>query len=251
MSGNGSSAAPRRLTFRILRYNPQEPGSVPRMQAYELEEADGMTLFLALNEIREKQEPSLMFDFVCRAGICGSCAMLIDGQPRLACRTLTQDLGTEITLAPLPGFELVADLSVNTGKWMRGMSERLETWVHAKELELDLTRLEERMDPDVAEQIYELDRCIECGCCVAGCATAQMRPGFVGAVGLSKIARFRLDPRDERTDADYYELVGDEDGVFGCMSLLGCQDVCPKNLPLQTQIAYLRRQMAKRGFHRG
>jgi fumarate reductase iron-sulfur subunit len=78
-----------------------------------------------------------------------------------------------------------------------------------------------------------------------------MRPGFVGAVGLSKIARFRLDPRDERTDADYYELVGDEDGVFGCMSLLGCHDVCPKNLPLQTQIAYLRRQMAKRGFHRG
>ncbi len=251
MSGNASSTTPRRLTFRILRYNPQEPGSVPRMQAYELEEADGMTLFLALNEIREKQEPSLMFDFVCRAGICGSCAMLIDGRPRLACRTLTKDLGTEITLAPLPGFELVADLSVNTGKWMRGMSERLETWVHAKEIELDLSRLEERMDPDVAEQIYELDRCIECGCCVAGCATAQMRPGFVGAVGLSKIARFRLDPRDERKDADYYELVGDEDGVFGCMSLLGCQDVCPKNLPLQTQIAYLRRQMAKRGFSRG
>jgi fumarate reductase iron-sulfur subunit len=251
VSGNASSATPRRLTFRILRYNPQEPGSVPRLQAYELEEADGMTLFLALNEIREKQEPSLMFDFVCRAGICGSCAMLIDGRPRLACRTLTKDLGTEITLAPLPGFELVADLSVNTGKWMRGMSERLETWVHAREPDLDLSRLEERMDPDVAEQIYELDRCIECGCCVAGCATAQMRPGFVGAVGLSKIARFRLDPRDERKDADYFELVGDEDGVFGCMSLLGCQDVCPKNLPLQTQIAYLRRQMAKRGFSRG
>ena len=210
-----------------------------------------MTLFIALNEIREKQDPSLVFDFVCRAGICGSCAMLINGRPGLACRTQTKNLGLEIMLAPLPGFELIADLAVNTGKWMRGMSERLETWVHTREQELDLTRLEERMDPELAEKIYELDRCIECGCCIAGCATAQMRPGFVGAVGLSKIARFRLDPRDARTDAEYYELVGDDNGVFGCMSLLGCQDVCPKDLPLQARIAYVRRQMAKQGFTRG
>ena len=65
---------PVELKISVLRYNPQEPGSVPRMQTYELEEADGMTLFIALNEIREKQDPSLQFDFVCRAGICGSCA---------------------------------------------------------------------------------------------------------------------------------------------------------------------------------
>jgi len=125
----------RRLTLRILRYNPQDPGSVPHLQAYELDEAEGMTLFIALNEIREKQDASLQFDFVCRAGICGSCAMVIDGRPTLACRTLTKDLGTEITLAPLPVFELIADLSVNTGKWMRAMSERLEAWVHLKEEE--------------------------------------------------------------------------------------------------------------------
>ena len=86
-----------------------------------------MTLFIALMEIREKQDPSLQFDFVCRAGICGSCGMMINGRPTLACRTLTKDLGTEISLAPLPVFELIGDLSVDTGKWMRGMSERLET----------------------------------------------------------------------------------------------------------------------------
>src|SRR6266516_6578978 len=116
----------RKVRINVLRYNPQEPGSVPRMQAYELEEADGMTLFIALNEIREKQDPSLQFDFVCRAGICGSCAMVINGRPGLACRTLTRNLGPEITLAPQPVSELIADLSVNTGKWMRAMSERLE-----------------------------------------------------------------------------------------------------------------------------
>ena len=169
--------------------------------------------------------------------------MMINGRPSLACRTVTKNLGTETTPAPLPVFELIGDLSVNTGKWMRAMSERLQTWVHAKQDEVDFKRIEQPMDADLAEKIYELDRCIECGCCVAGCGTARMREDFVGAVGLNKIARFRLDPRDARTDEDYYELIGDDSGVFGCMSLLACHDVCPKNLPLSTQLAFMRRKM--------
>ena len=240
--------ARRRLTFHILRYNPQDPGSSPRMQAYELEEADSMTLFIALNEIRERHDPSLQFDFVCRAGICGSCGMMINGRPGLACRTLTKELPAETTLAPLPVFELIGDLSVNTGKWMRSMSERLATWVHQKNPDVDLRRIEERMEPELAEQIYLLDRCIECGCCVAACGTARMREDFVGAVGLNRIARFRLDPRDTRDDGAYYELIGDDQGVFGCMSLLACHDLCPKDLPLQTQIAFMRRKMITQGF---
>ena len=238
-----STGQPRRLTIKILRCKPADPQSMPHLQAFEIEEADGMTLFIALNEIRSTQDASLQFDFVCRAGICGSCAMLIDGRPGLACRTLTRDLGDHVTLAPLPFFELIGDLSVNTGKWMRGTSERLQTWIH-NSATVDLDALEQRMEPELAEAIYELDRCIECGCCIAGCGTAQMREKFVGAVGLNKIARFRLDPRDTRSDDDFYELIGDDDGIFGCMSLLGCHDICPKQLPLQTQIAYLRRKMA-------
>jgi fumarate reductase iron-sulfur subunit len=240
--------SPRKLAISILRFNPQERGSVPRMQTFEIEEAENMTLFIALSEIREKQDPSLQFDFVCRAGICGSCGMLINGRPTLACRTLTKDLDTEISLAPLPVFELIADLSVDTGKWMRGMSERLETWVHTNGENADLRRLEEKMEPALAEKIYELDRCIECGCCVAACGTARMREDFVGAVGLNKIARFRLDPRDRRSDKEFYELIGDDNGVFGCMSLLACHDFCPKNLPLSTQIAFLRRKMIGVGW---
>jgi len=157
-------------------------------------------------------------------------------------------VGTSIPWIALPVFELIADLSVNTGKWMRAMSERLETWLHMKEQEVDLGRLEEKMEPELAEKIYELDRCIECGCCVAACGTVRMRPDFVGAVGLNKIARFRLDPRDRRDDADFYELVGDDNGVFGCMSLLGCHDMCPKELPLATQIAFLRRKLVAVGW---
>ena len=237
--------AARTLRIQVLRHNPRDPDSQPHLQTFEVEEADAMTLFIALNEIRERQDPSLQFDFVCRAGICGSCGMIINGRPGLACRTLTKDLPEQITLAPLPAFELIGDLSVNTGKWMRGMSERLETWVHSQALErLDINAMEATMEPELAEQIYELERCIECGCCVAACGTARMREDFVGAVGLNQITRFRLDPRDERSDAAFYELVGDESGVFGCMTLLGCEDMCPKDLPLATQIAFLRRRMA-------
>src|SRR6185503_19970318 len=147
-------AANRTLTLQILRYNPQEPDSTPRMQRYDLEEADGMTLFIALNELRERQDPSLQFDFVCRAGICGSCGMMINGKPGLACRTLTTQVVPEVTLAPLPVFELIGDLSVNTGKWMRSMIERLATWVHLKDGEVDLARIEEAMEPELAEKIY-------------------------------------------------------------------------------------------------
>ncbi|MBL8307800.1 MAG: fumarate reductase iron-sulfur subunit [Rubrivivax sp.] len=243
------AAVSRKLQIRVLRCNPKRPEVEPHWQTYELDDAPGLTLFIALTEIREKLDPTLQFDFVCRAGICGSCAMLVNGRPQLACRVLTAPLGPVVTLAPLPVFELIGDLSVNTGKWMRGMSERVQAWVHSQEgAERSLDRLEERMDPTLAEQIYELDRCIECGCCVAACGTARMRPDFVGAVGLNKIARFRLDPRDERTDEDFYELVGNDDGVFGCMSLLGCQDLCPKQLPLATQIAFIRRKLASIGW---
>jgi fumarate reductase iron-sulfur subunit len=245
---NAGGQPGRKLQIQVLRHNPQRRGSVPHWQSYQLEEADGMTLFIVLNEIREKLDPSLQFDFVCRAGICGSCAMVIDGRPGLACKTLTKNLGATITLAPLPFFELIGDLSVNTGKWMRQMSERLHGWLEMKDESPDLGRIEQTMDPALAEQIYELDRCVECGCCVAACGTARMREDFVGAVGINRVARFRLDPRDARSDADWYDLIGNDDGVFGCMSLLACHDLCPKDLPLQTQIGYLRRAMVRQGL---
>ena len=241
--------SPRILKISILRFDPNDPEDFPHMETFEIEEADGMTLFIALNEIREHHDNSLKFDFVCRAGICGSCSMLVNGKPTLACRTLTSKMDAEIRLAPLPLFELIGDLSIYTGKWMRYLNKHLETWIHDKEQELNVDKLEEKMDPDLADEIYELDRCVECGCCVAGCGTIQMRQEFVGAVGLNKIARYHLDPRDKRSDEDYYELIGNEDGVFGCMTLLGCEDVCPKDLPLQSKIAYLRRMMIKTGIN--
>ena len=234
----------RKITIKALKYNPLSKISKPHFASYELEETPGMTLFVALTQIREKFDPGLSFDFVCRAGICGSCGMLVNGKPKLACRTLTKDYESGvIELMPLPVFSLIKDLSVNTGKWMANMDKRVESWIHTTK-QTDISKLEEKVDPELAQKTFELDRCVECGLCVAACGTAIMRSDFLGAVGLNRIARFHQDPLDERTDEDFYELIGDDSGVFGCMSLLGCEDVCPKHLPLQNQIAFIRRKMA-------
>ncbi|AQS38220.1 succinate dehydrogenase subunit B [Shewanella psychrophila] len=235
----------RTLTFNIFRYDPQEVGDKPKIVQYQIEETPGMTVFIALNMLREHQDTSLQFDFVCRAGICGSCAMVINGLPTLACRTLTNTYPKgEITLMPLPGFELIGDLSVNTGKFMRELAERLKLWLHPMSEDANVHRLETPMSPEEAAKLYELERCVECGVCVSACATKQMRETFVGAVGMMKLARFELDSRDSRSVEDFYHVIGNQDGVFGCMTLLGCQDNCPKDLPHMQQIAYLRRKMA-------
>ncbi len=236
----------RRITFSVFRHNPYDPDSRPRMQDYVLEETPQMNLFTVLNRIREEMDPSLQFDFVCRAAACGSCGMLVNGRPRLACHTRTEQLPGHVTLLPLPFFKLVGDLSVDTGTWFREMGERVQSWIHARK-EFDPTREEERMPNEVALQVYELDRCIECGCCLAACATA-VRRGFLGAAGLLRMARFLVDPRDQRSTAEVFEVVGTDYGIFGCVGLMGCDDYCPKDLPLATQLAYLRRKLAWAGL---
>lgn len=238
MSGTSTN---RRLKFEIFRYNPQDPGSTPHMQNFEIDELPYMSLFMALNEIREKLDPSLQFDFACRSAICGSCGMMVNGKPSLGCRTQTSDLPDVIRLHPLPVFKLVGDLSVDTGIWFREMAEKSEAWIHAKEA-FDPEAQEDRMDDETAQKIYDSDRCIECGCCVASCGVANVKGEFAGPAGLNRMARFAMDPRDTRDDSDWYEVISNEHGVFGCIGMMACHDICPKELPLLEIYAYLRRK---------
>ena len=178
----------RKLHIEVFRYNPLDPASVPHMQSFYVEEYSSMTLFIALNIIREQQDPSLQFDFCCRAGICGSCGMVINGRPGLACHTQTRDLPDHIVLHPLPVFKLLGDLSVDTGVWFREVGRKIEAWVHTQDK--------------------------------------------------------AFDPRDNRSEDEYYDVIGNDQGVFGCMGLLGCEDVCPKKIPLQDQLGIMRRMLA-------
>ena len=231
----------RRLRFEIFRFNPEDAKSEPRTDVFELDETPSMTLYIALSQIRERQDPGLQFDFACRSAICGSCGMMVNGRPALACRTLTADLPEDIQLYPLPAFKLIGDLSVDTGTWFREMAERTEAWIHER-LPFDAQATEDRMSDDMAAAIYEGDRCIECGCCVASCGVANLEPDFLAGAGLNRVARFMMDPRDQRSDADWFEVVAGDEGVFGCIGMMACADVCPKELPLLEVYAYLRRR---------
>jgi fumarate reductase iron-sulfur subunit len=231
----------RRLQFEIFRYNPEDPASVPHTDTFELDEAPFMTLYIALNQIREQFDGGLQFDFACRSAICGSCAMMVNGRPALACRTLTSDLPEKIVLYPLPVFKLIGDLSVDTGTWFRAMVERTEAWIHTQ-LPFDPDAEEQRMDDDIAAAIYENDRCIECGCCVAACGAANLDDEFLAGAGLNRIKRFMMDPRDTRSNGEWFDIVANDEGVFGCIGLMACADVCPKELPLLDVYAYLRRK---------
>ncbi|MHC4607649.1 MAG: fumarate reductase iron-sulfur subunit [Planctomycetota bacterium] len=235
--------AQRTLTFEIYRYDPNDKDAVPRMDTFRVKEEPMMSLFTVLMEIREKQDPSLMFDFSCRAAVCGSCGMLVNGRPRLACHTLTKDLPEKIILQPMPVFKHVGDLCVDTGTWFREMYQKVGSWIHTSK-EFDRKAEEPRLSNDVMLQVYELERCIECGCCVAACGTANVRDEFVGAVTINRVGRFLIDPRDERSMGDYYEVIGTDQGVFGCIGLMGCEDICPKQIPLQKTLAMVRRKMA-------
>jgi len=237
----------RRLRFEIFRYNPEDGNSEPHTDIFELEETPFMTLYIALSQIREKQDPSLQFDFACRSAICGSCAMMVNGRPALACRTLTSDLPAKIQLYPLPTFKLIGDLSVDTGTWFRQMAEKTEAWIH-EQLPFDPDGVEARMSDDVAAALYEGDRCIECGCCVASCGLANVDADFLAGAGMNRVARFMMDPRDSRSDAEWFDVVAGEQGVFACIGLMACEDVCPKELPLLEVYAYLRRRIVGARF---
>ena len=236
-----NSKSSRRLKFEIFRYNPEDANSEPHTDFFEIDETPFMSLYIALSKIRETLDPGLQFDFACRSAICGSCGMMVNGRPALACRTLTADLPENIQLYPLPAFKLVGDLSVDTGTWFREMAERTEAWIH-EQLPFDPEATEQRMSNDIADAIYEGDRCIECGCCVASCGVANLDDQFLAGAGMNRVARFMMDPRDKRSEAEWFDVVAGDQGVFGCLGMMACADVCPKELPLLEVYAYLRRR---------
>jgi fumarate reductase iron-sulfur subunit len=233
----------RQLNFEIFRYDPNRPERAPFMQPFALPETADMTLFTALNLIRETMDPTLMFDFVCRSSVCGSCAMIVNGINRMACRTLTSGLSPNIRLLPLPFFKLLGDLTVDTHTWFRGLDAKLRAWIHGCDESPPRDR-ETPMDNEDAFKVYNAERCIECGCCVSGCATMANGKGFLSAAGLNRMARFMMDPRDTRKTSDYLEIVSTDDQVFACFETMMCEDNCPLDLPVDLHMEYVREKVA-------
>ena len=243
MSSNNKNS--KKIKFRIQRFNP-EKDSKPYFQEYTLDVKPGMTVLEAVLRIMETQDGSIAMRYACRAGICGSDAILINGKYALGCETQVLHLNTDVvTLQPLPGYPIIKDLVVD----MSGFFEK----IYAVKPYLDVD--EEQLSPDKEiyqspkdrEKIDEPVRCILCGACASACPIYLTDKNYLGPAALLKAARFVYDSRDPSKN-ERLDIVESEDGVFRCHTVFACtgDNSCPKNLNPTDAIQKLKRSIAVR-----
>jgi len=236
----------RTLTLRIFRHDPKDPESVPHYDTFSVKDRPFLSVYLAMEEIQQRQDPSLYYDICCRSNVCGSCAVNVNGQPKLACKTQTKDLPDLVVVEPLRYFDHIKDVAVDKGRWFMQMARRLQAWLHtSKPFNEKLERLQKE---DERIPVYEAERCIECGICLEACGAAHHNPNYLGSAGLNRAYRFLIDTRDERSLDDFADQLFTESGVFGCEAMLGCRNFCPKSIPLPYHFGILRRRILQRVF---
>jgi succinate dehydrogenase / fumarate reductase, iron-sulfur subunit len=229
----------RAYTFKILRFDRKRPGDTARFETYRVRVLPGLTILAVLNRIRDEIDGTLSFRSSCRSAVCGSCAMVINGRIDLACRTQAASFGTDrIILEPLPNMEIIKDLVVDmTPFWT--MYEKVRPW---------LTR--SGTDPEKEVRQSEKDRakidqfvnCILCACCYGACPVISRDPNYLGPAALAKLERFVVDSRDERSSSALDE-VDNEQGVWGCDTVLKCIEACPKDVRPTDAIIDLRKKL--------
>ncbi len=221
-------------TFHILRGDPaQDVG--PGFATFVVPAEPHMTVLAALQWIQDNLDGTLAFRYSCRGAVCGSCAMVINGEIELACRNHLVDLPREVTLEPLPNLPVLKDLVVDmTGFW--------DAWATVKPYLIGDEAPPEKenlQSPDDRDRIEQFINCILCASCYASCPVRQSNPRYVGPAALAILDRFADDSRDRRGDA-VLESVNDGNGLWGCRMVLRCVDVCPKDVRPADGIAKLR-----------
>jgi succinate dehydrogenase / fumarate reductase, iron-sulfur subunit len=237
-----------RLTFTIQRFNP-EVDSTPHPQEFRLDVSRGMTVLDALIRIKQECDGSLALRYSCRSAICGSCAMTINGNEKLACRTsLRKELERHgrFSIAPLSNLPVIKDLVVDmTSFW--GKIHDVHPWLVPKMLVgmPAQTKAQDRANP----QFYNVDACIMCGACVAACTTHEVSKGFIGPAALAKADRFLSDPRESPSSKRArLSALQDAHGMWDCTRCNFCVEVCPKDVKPMEAIVRLRRASLEYGL---
>lgn len=233
-------------TFKILRYDAQDPGSRPLFATYRISVIPGLTVLAVLNRIRDEIDGTLAFRSSCRSAVCGSCAMVMNGKIDLACRTQVAAFDTDtIILEPLPNLEVIRDLVVDmTPFWQ--MYEKIQPYLIRK------SPVPEKEIPQSEAERQRIDQfvnCILCACCYGACPVLARDPDYVGPAAAAKLERFVLDSRDERPAA-VLESVNDEHGVWGCDTMFRCIDACPKDVRPTDAFVGLRQEIVKKRFQK-
>ncbi len=234
-------AAGREVTLKVFRFDP-DVDSHPRYDSFAIAAKKGMTVLEGLLQVLESRDPSLSLRFACREGVCGSCAMFINGSYRLACQTQLEGLkARQVWVSPLPHMAIIKDLVVEMTPFFEKV-EKVMPWMETLSVS---TGKEHLQSPKQRSVINEAVDCILCGACYSACPVTLTNKDYLGPAALTKAFRFVADSRDGAT-AERLGLVNSEDGVWRCHTIFNCVEACPKNINPVSAIEQLRRRLVFR-----
>jgi fumarate reductase iron-sulfur subunit len=211
----------------ILRYRP-ETDSEPVMQSYTIPYSRDFSVVDALNYIKDNLDGTLSYRWSCQMAVCGSCGMMVNGEPKLSCKTFLRDYHPgKITVEPLAHFPIERDLIISMDDFMKKL-EKIKPYVIPAE-EKPLAEGEYIQTPDELMRYKQYSMCINCMLCYSACPEFGLEPDFLGPAALSLALRYNLDSRDSAQD-QRTRIANTDNGVWPCMFVGSCSEVCPKNV---------------------
>lgn len=235
---------PETVKIWVRRFHPEKGATW--WQSYEVKTHRGMTVLDALLKIKAETDHTLVFRYSCRMGVCGSCGLVVNGEPRLSCQTQIAEKATqerpEIRLEPLYNFPVLRDLLTDFSDFFEKHRKVRPYLIRLNKEERENPKLEYEQRPEELEEYYEYTLCISCGLCAAACPVYASNPKFLGPQALAQAYRYLADSRDEGWRLRLEEL--DEDGsAYRCHFAASCSYVCPKVVDPAGAIQRLRRAL--------
>lgn len=232
--------------FKIYRWNPDD-GNNPTIDSYEVDLDDcGPMVLDAIIKIKNEVDPTLTFRRSCREGICGSCAMNIDGTNTLACTKPIAETGGDVKIHPLPHLPVVKDLVPDMSHFYAQYAT-IRPWIRTQSsAPPDRERLQSKLDREKLDGLYE---CILCACCSTSCPSYWWNGDrYLGPAILLQAYRWLADSRDEATGERLDELE-DPFRLYRCHTIMNCTKTCPKDLNPAKAIAEIKKMLiARRGI---
>ncbi len=234
--------AERTREFKVYRWSPDEEDN-PRVDTYEVDlDTCGPMVLDALIKIKNEIDPTLTFRRSCREGVCGSCAMNVDGRNTLACTKSIEEIQGAIKIYPLPHLDVVKDLVSDLTNFY-AQYQSIEPWLHSATPEPEKER---RQTPDDRDQLDGLYECVLCACCSTSCPSYWWNGNrYLGPAVLLQAYRWLIDSRDEAT-GERLDNLEDPFRLYRCHTIMNCTNTCPKGLNPAKAIAKIKKMMIER-----
>ena len=219
---------PETITLEVTRYSPEQDAE-PRLQQFEVPLRKDWVVLDALNHIKDRVDGSLTYRWSCRMGICGSCGMMVNGEPKLTCATFLSAYASEgrIRVQPLRYFPIIRDLVVAIDDFL-GKLQSVKPWL-IRAQEKPLSEGEYLQSPEQLDLYKQFSMCINCMLCYAACPVYGLDPLFSGPAAIALAQRYNQDSRDEGA-GDRLDILSHDDGIWGCTFVGECTEVCPKKV---------------------